>query len=259
MTKTSFSIAGAALAVTLICGLQIAGSQAGAAAQQAPSAAMTADDPLIAAYSKATIASVADAVDQIVGERGFMSHDMQPRVPGRFAGRAVTALLRQAPPEKATAQLSAKHSVEMIDTAPAGAVGIIVVEDGLDVAGMGGLMATAAKARGMVGVVLDGGLRDVAEVRALGLPAYARSIVPSSSVGRWASVGNNMPVKCAGVMVKPGDIIVAGEDGVVRVPAEKAEEVLKRSKEIDERETKMVPFIMKERSLTKAIQVFNRI
>jgi regulator of RNase E activity RraA len=111
----------------------------------------------------------------------------------------------------------------------------------------------------MAGVIIDGGLRDVAEVRGLGLPAYSRSVVPSSSVGRWATVGNNMPVRCAGVMIKPGDIIVAGEDGVVRVPSERAQEVLKRSQEIDDRETRMVPFIKQQRSLTKAIQVFNRI
>lgn len=249
--------------VALLAGVLAAGSltlafQAGAPAS-APAPAASAADPIIAGFSKSTVASVADAVDQVIGERGFMSHDMRPRIPGAFVGRAATALLRQTTPDKATAQLSAKHSVEMIDNAKPGEVGIIVVEDGLDVAGMGGLMATAAKARGLAGVVLDGGLRDLGEIRTLGLPAYSRSVVPSSSVGRWASVGNNMPVKCAGIMVKPGDIIVAGEDGVVRVPSERAAEVLKRSQEIDDRETKMVPFIQQHRSLTKAIQVFNRI
>ena len=243
-----------------LCGSALAATSLVFAWQTAP--APTANDPelmLIEGFRRSTVASVADAVDQIVGERGFLSHDMQPRVPGQIVGRAVTALLRAAPPEKATAALSARHSVEMIDNSPAGAVGVIVVEDGLDVAGMGGLMATAARSRNMAGVIIDGGLRDVAEVRALGLPAYSRSVVPSSSVGRWATVGNNMAVKCAGVTIKPGDIIVAGEDGVVRVPSERAQEVLKRSQEIDDRETRMVPFIKQHRSLTKAIQVFNRI
>jgi len=61
------------------------------------------------------------------------------------------------------------------------------------------------------------------------------------------------------VTVKPGDIIVAGEDGVVRVPQERAQEVLKAAQEIDDRESKMVPYIQKFRSLRKAIEVFNRI
>jgi regulator of RNase E activity RraA len=111
----------------------------------------------------------------------------------------------------------------------------------------------------MAGVVIDGGVRDVAELRALGLPTYARSVIPSSSVGRWASVNSNIPVQCAGVTVKPGDIIVAGEDGVVRVPAERAAEVLKRSKEIDERETRMVPLIREHKALSKVVEIFNRI
>ena len=216
-------------------------------------------DPVIAGFQKSTVASVADAMDQVVGRRGFMSHDMRPRVDGKFAGRAVTALMREASPDKATAQLSARHSVGMIDNAKPGEVGIIVIENGLDVAGLGGLMGTAAKSRNMAGIVIDGGVRDLAEVRALGLAVYARSVVPSSSVGRYATVANNIPVQCAGVEVKPGDIIVAGEDGVVAVPADRATEVLKRSQEIDERETKMVPFIKQYKALTKAIEMFNRI
>jgi regulator of RNase E activity RraA len=152
-----------------------------------------------------------------------------------------------------------KHSVEMIEGSNPGDVGVIVMEDGLDVAAIGGLMATTAKAREMAGMILDGGVRDLAEIRALDLPVYARSVTPATAVGRYASVSQGEPVSCGGVTIKPGDIIVAGEDGVVRVPAEKAAEVLAKSQEIDERESKMVPFIKKFKSLTKAIQVFNRI
>ena len=216
-------------------------------------------DPLIEGFKKTTVASVADAVDQIVGKRGFMSHDMQARIAGAFVGRAVTALLRAAPPEEATPQLSARHSIEMIDNAKPGEVGVIVIEGSLDVSALGGLMATTAKAREMAGMVLDGSVRDVAEVRALGLPVYARGVVPSSSVGRWASVARQIPVECAGVTVKPGDLIVAGEDGVVAVPQEKAAEVLKRAQEIDARETKMVPLIKQYKSLRKVVEMFNRI
>jgi 4-hydroxy-4-methyl-2-oxoglutarate aldolase len=216
-------------------------------------------DPLIAGFRETTVASVADAVDQVVGERGFLSHDMRPRVGGQIVGRAITALIKPAPPEKAIPTLSTKHSIEIIDNGKPGEVPVIVIENGLDVAGIGGLMATAAKSRNLAGVIVDGGVRDVVEIRALGLPVYARSVTSSSTVGRYASVSNQTPVHCAGVMVKPGDIIVAGEDGVVRVPSERAAEVLKRAKEIDVRETKMVPYILKLKSLTKVVQMFNRI
>lgn len=217
-------------------------------------------DPLIAGFQKATVASVADAVDQITGKRGFLAHDMRPRTGNiRVVGRATTALLKPATPEKATPALSTAMSTAMIDNANPGDVGIIVIEDGLDVAGIGGLMGTAAKARGMAGVLVDGGVRDVREVRALGFPIYARSVVPSSTVSRFAGVSRDVPVQCAGVTIAPGDIIVADEDGVVSVPKDKAAEILKRSQEIDERETKMIPFILKFKQLTKAVEQFNRI
>ncbi len=226
--------------------------------------AFAADDAILEGFRKTTVASVADAVDQITGQRGFLAHDMRPRIlgpniPDRFVGRATTALLRATTKEKAFAQLSAKHSVEMIDNAEPGSVGIIVVENGLDVAGMGGLMATAASARGMAGILIDGGLRDLAEIRSLGLPVFSRSVVPSSSVSRWASVARDIPVTCGGVVIVPGDVIVAGEDGVVRVPAARAAEVLKRAQEIDVRETQMVPDIKKNKSLGKTVEQYKRI
>ncbi|MCC6537441.1 MAG: RraA family protein [Bryobacterales bacterium] len=244
----------AAAAATLGLGFQ-------AAVQ--PSAATSAD-PVVAGFQKTTVASVADAVDQITGKRGFMSNEMRPRtmgpgVPAKFAGRATTALMREASAEAATPQLSAKHSVEMIDNAQPGQVGLIVIENGLDVAGLGGLMATAARARRMAGIIIDGGVRDIPEVRSLGLSVFARSVVPSSSVGRYATVARNVPVQCAGVAVEPGDIIVAGEDGVVAVPKGREEEVLKRAQEIDQRESRMVPLIQQLKGLGAAIQKFNRI
>jgi regulator of RNase E activity RraA len=216
-------------------------------------------DPVIAGFSRSTVASVSDAVDQVVGRRGYLAHDFRPYVAGTFVGRARTAVVRPAPPDKATPALAVKHSVEMIDEAEPGDVGVIVMEGSLDVAAIGGLMGTAAKARGMAGMVLDGAVRDVAELRALGLPVFARSVSPATAVGRYASVSKQVPVECAGVTISPGDIVVAGEDGVVVVPKDRADEVLKRSQEIDQRESKMVPYIKQYRSLQKAIAVFNRI
>lgn len=219
----------------------------------------TASDPLVEGFKKTTVASVADAVDQIVGERGYMGHDMRPVIEGQVVGRAATALVRPAPPDEATPALAVKHSVEMIEEARPGDVGVIVMENGLDVAALGGLMATTAQARGMTGMVLDGGVRDVAEIRALRFPVYARSVTPGTAVGRFASVAKQVPVTCGGITVRPGDIIVAGEDGVVCVPKEKAAEVLAKAQDIDARESKMVPMIQKYKSLQKAIERFNRI
>jgi regulator of RNase E activity RraA len=245
--KLYFGISAAALTLAILTGFQQIKKAA------APS------DPLLDGFRKSTVASVSDAIDQVVGKRGFMSHEMRPRIPGKIAGRAATALVRPAPADKATPQLAVKHSVEMIEEAKPGDIGVIVMENGLDVAAIGGLMATAAKSRNMAGIIADGGVRDIGEIRSLGFPVYSRSVIPSTAVGRFATVAKQIEVECAGVKVKPGDIIVAGEDGVVVVPQDRAAEVLKRAQEIDEREMKMVPFIKQYRSLTKAIQVFDRI
>ncbi len=216
-------------------------------------------DPLIAGFKKTYPASVADAVELVTGQRGFMAHDMKPVITGPLVGRAVTSLVRPASPEQATPALSTKHSVEMIDNAKPGEVGVIVMEGTLDIAAIGNLMGTAAKVRGMAGMVIDGAVRDVWDLRRMGLTVYARSTSPATAVGRYATVARNVPVECAGVTVKPGDIIVADEDGVVVVPQDRAAEVLKKAQEIDERENKMYPFIRRYKSLQKAIEVFNRI
>jgi 4-hydroxy-4-methyl-2-oxoglutarate aldolase len=228
-------------------------------AAQQKSSTVIGEEPIITGFKKTYAASVSDAVELVTGKRGFMSHDMRPVVVGSLVGRAVTSLVKPAAPENATPALSTKHSVEMIDNAKPGEVGVIVMENGLDVAAIGNLMGTAAKTRGMAGMVLDGGVRDIADLRAMRLTVYARSVIPSTAVGRYATVARNIPVECAGVTVKPGDIIVADEDGVVVVPQERAEEVLKRAQEIDEREKKMYPLIRKYKGLQKAIETFNRI
>lgn len=216
-------------------------------------------DSVVEGFKLVAIASVSDAVDTVTGKRGFMNHDMRPVVPGRLVGRVATARLVPVQEGESSATRAVSHSVEMIDEADPGTVGVIVVEDGLNVAAVGGLMMTAAKSRAMAGMVLDGGARDLAELRSLGLPVYARSYTPATAVGRYISVSKNEPVECAGVPVAPGDIIVADEDGVVVVPKEHATEVLAAATDIDEREGAMVPLIKKLKSLTEVIKQFNRI
>jgi regulator of RNase E activity RraA len=238
--------------IALLCGAL------GYAAVQRKSAS-TADEPIIAGFKKTYPASVSDAVELVTGRNGTMWHDMKLVNGTQMVGRAVTSLVKPASPDRATPALSTKHSVEMIDNARPGEVGVIVMEGTLEIAAMGNLMATAARVRGMAGMVLDGAIRDVWDIRRMGLTVYARSSSPRTAVGHYATVARNVPVECAGVTVRPGDIIVADEDGVVVVPAERAEEVLKKAQEIDDREKGMFPFIRQHKSLQKAIEAFNRI
>lgn len=221
--------------------------------------AETPGDPLVAGFKSTYPASVSDAVELVTGKNGTMRHDMKLMTGANMVGRAVTALARTASADQATPALATKHSVEMIDEAKHGEVGVIVMEGTLDIAAMGNLMATAAVARGMAGMVLDGAIRDLWDVRHMGLTVYARSKSPRTAVGHYATVARNVPVDCAGVTVRPGDIIVADEDGVVVVPQEHAAEVLKRAQAIDQQESGMFPFIREFKSLSKAIAKFNRI
>ena len=219
----------------------------------------TPGDSLVAGFKSTYPASVSDAVELVTGKNGTMRSDMKLMTGANLVGRAATALARPAPADQATPALATKHSVEMIDDAKPGDVGVIVMEGTLDIAAMGNLMATAAVERGMAGMVLDGAIRDLWDVRRMGLTVYARSKSPRTAVGHYATVARNIPVECGGITVRPGDIIVADEDGVVVVPQERAAEVLKRAQVIDQQESGMFPFIREFKSLSKAIAKFNRI
>jgi regulator of RNase E activity RraA len=219
----------------------------------------SAGDPLIAGFKSTYPASVSDAVEIVTGKNGTMRYDMKLMTGTNLVGRAVTSLARPAAAEQATPALAVKHSVEIIDDAKPGDVGVIVMEGTLDIAAMGNLMATAAVERGMAGMVLDGAIRDMWDLRRMGLTVYARSKSPRTAVGHYATVAKNIPVECAGVTVRPGDIIVADEDGVVVVPQDQAAKVLKEAQAIDDRERGMYPFIREFKSLQKAIAKFNRI
>ena len=140
-------------------------------------------DPLLDLFRGAAVASLSDAVDTLLGVRACMAIDMRPFVGEAIVRRAATALLRRAPREVSTREAALRDSVGMIDESLPGEVGVIVLEDGLDVAAIGGLMAVAAQARGMAGLVCDGAVRDIAELRALGLPVYARGVSAAASVG----------------------------------------------------------------------------
>ena len=86
------------------------------------------------------------------------------------------------------------------------------------IAPWGGLLSTAAKARGAAGCVTDGYVRDTIEVRRLKFPVFAGGIAPLDSKGRGQIMSTDVPVICDGVRVSPGDLVVGNADGVVVVP-----------------------------------------
>lgn len=211
---------------------------------------------LLEGYRHVEVASVSDALEQLTGRKMYMSHRMRPIFPTKFAGLALTVVLKKETnndPNALSGMLAA------IDQGTKDSVYVMVVEDGIDIAGMGGLMGTAMYSREFAGAVIDGGVRDVAYLKKIGFPVYALGIVPSTSIHHYRFGGSNIPVVCDGVEVKPADIIVADQDGVVVVPRSEAAKVLELAQEMDFKEHSMYAYIEKLKSIQEAVKKFGRL
>lgn len=214
------------------------------------------DADLLDGFRHVEAASVSDALEQITGKKMYMSHRMRPIFPAKFAGFALTVALKKEANEDPNAL---QGMLAAIDAGSADSVYVMSVEDGIDIAGMGGLMGTAMRARNFSGAVIDGGVRDVAYLNKIGFPVYALGIVPSTSVHHYRFAGANVLVHCDGVEVHGGDIIVADADGVVVVPRASAAEVLATAEKMDFNEHSMYAYIEKLKSITEAVKKFGRL
>jgi regulator of RNase E activity RraA len=211
---------------------------------------------LLADFHHVEVASVSDAIEKMLGKRMYMTHRMRPVFPSKFAGYALTVKLKKQENQDPKAL---EGMIRAIDQGDPNSVYVMIVEDGADIAGMGGLMGTAMAARNFSGAVVDGGVRDTAYLQKIGFPVFALGTVPSTSVGHYRFDGANVPVVCDGVPVNPGDIIVADNDGVVVIPIARAPEILKLAQDMDFKEHSMYAVIEKLKSLGEAIRQFGRL
>ena len=251
----SHIIAASLLSMGVLCAILCAARLLGA--QSSASSAASSEDSLIAEFRRVEVASVSDALEQLTGKRMYMSHRMHPILTTKFAGVARTVLLKKDEGNSDPAALNGM--LEAIDQGSTGSVYVMVVENGEDIAGMGGLMGTAMAARGYTGAVIDGGVRDVAYLRKIGFPVYATGIVPSTSVHHYRFGGSQIPVTCDGVTVNAGDIVTADSDGIVVVPRAKAPEVLRIAQQMDFKEHSMYPVIEQMKSIVEAVKKFGRL
>ena len=216
----------------------------------------TGDAALLDGYRHVEVASVSDALEKLTGQRMYLSHRMRPIFTSKFVGFALTVKLKKEEnhdPDALSGMLAA------IDQGGPNSVYLMVVEDGNDIAGMGGLMGTAMAARNFSGAVIDGGVRDTAYLQKIGFPVFSLGTVPSTSVGHYRFAGSNIPVVCDGVHVEAGDMVVADSDGVVIVPRAKAVEVLATAQEMDFKEHSMYAYIEKLKSIGEAVKKFGRL
>ncbi len=112
---------------------------------------------------------------------------------------------------------------------------LVVDAHGVESGMLGSQMAFQCVHRGIGGLIIDGGVRDIEELREMGFACFSRHVSPQGTAKN--TLGSiNVPVQCGGVIVNPGDVVVADDDGVVIVPRQMAREVLQKSRARDEKE-----------------------
>jgi regulator of RNase E activity RraA len=179
-------------------------------------------------------AVISDALDEMGFRDRAMRERLRPLAPDFvFAGWARTITCVDVHYENEDPY---GLEIEALDSILGGEVVVVGTGESKRNAPWGELLSTAAMARGARGAVVDGLTRDVKKILALGFPVFAAGMKPVDSRGRGIVADYNVPVECGGVVVSPGDLIVADYDGVVAIPEEAVTEAVRRATEKVSRE-----------------------
>ena len=205
-------------------------------------------DALLPTYS--IVAIFAD----VMYRQNIMHSSVKPAFKAKATGQAITV------------QLSGGDLVDPLRALEMGHPGDVIVVDACgdtEVSVCGGLMGGLAKNRGIRAMIVDGAGRDIDELEDINWPIWTKAIVPRGThtmfSGRKEELSINVPIQCAGVVVKPGDFIVADTLGVCVVRLEKAEEVLKLAEEQADREAKTREWVNQGKTVEDLLNEFGRI
>ena len=183
---------------------------------------------------------VSDALDRL-GLAGAISGVPQASGDGRIAGVAVTLKVGVGTPPSGGPRHLGTRAIECATTDS-----VIVIEQtsGIDAGCWGGLLTTAAKVRGIAGVVADGPVRDIDEAREYGFPIFTRQLTLRTARGRVVELGTNIPVTLWGIPVHSGDYVIADRSGIVIVSAADIDRVLDSAEVIFGREAAMAKALL---------------
>ena len=189
-------------------------------------------DALRARFVRLDTPAVSDALDSL-GIPGVLA-GIQARVPGLItAGPAYTVQYR--PFERLGGTFHGAGNY--IDDVPPGNVVLIDNEGSTTCTNWGGLLTVMAGLQGIVGTVIHGSARDLAEVRHLNYPLFSRAVTMVSAKNRAKVTGLQVPLEIEGVRVAPGDWVMADDNGALAIPAASVIEVLERAEAIDRTES----------------------
>ena len=182
---------------------------------------------------------ISDSLDKIGIRDSVMRHDIRPLYPEAVVvGSAFTVLTSNVyhfPKEPY------KMEIESIDKVQPGNVIVSTCDSSPLSSYWGELIATCCKSKGALGAVIDGFTRDTKRLITMQFPTFVRGIHPADTLGRNEVIAYNVPIKCGGVIVRPGDIVFGDIDGVAVIPKERVIEVLElaEAKTSKEDETRM--------------------
>jgi 4-hydroxy-4-methyl-2-oxoglutarate aldolase len=196
-------------------------------------------DTQVERLGKLDTCAVSDALDKL-GIKGVVVGLRPLSVLKRIAGRTVTVRLKSKGNETSTRHLG----TGAIEAANPGDVIVIDHRQRADAAGWGGILSTAAKVKGVSGVIVDGACRDIDESRGLEFPVFGRSAVPLTARGRVVEDCFNEPIEIGGITVTPGDLVLADGSGVAFIAASQADEVIGAAEEIAAREAAMTRAVL---------------
>jgi 4-hydroxy-4-methyl-2-oxoglutarate aldolase len=179
-------------------------------------------------------AVIADVLDELGHRDRAMREFLRPLFPeSTFAGWARTIMCMDVSYVPADPY---ELEIEALDSILPGEVVAVSTGESKRNAPWGELLSTAARARGARGAVIDGLVRDVKKIQELGFPVFAAGIKPVDSKGRGLVIDYNVPVRCGGILIEPGDLIFADYDGIVAVPVGILDETLRRARQKVSRE-----------------------